>query len=185
MAAHLVMLIESSDWEFVSERALEQWDWSQDSSSSRFTGAREAVTTCGEATEEIGRKWERKWDVGGVGGEEQMGKGKRRRESRHNGKAITVLRCETLLYLLSQRAYMLKFENGKTMPLWVHLWECFGFSSSSVHYFMIICPSCCCFRVCYSVNRVLSEQCRSISGAFRTHGEDAFSVLGSSCWKSP
>ena len=59
--------------------------------------------------------------MGGVGGEEQMGKGKRRRESRHNGKAITVLRCETLLYLLSQRAYMLKFENGKTMPLWVHL----------------------------------------------------------------
>lgn len=61
--------------------------------------------------------------MGGVGGEEQMGKGKRRgRENRHNGKAIMVLRrCENLLYLVNQRAYMLKFENGKTVPLWVRL----------------------------------------------------------------
>lgn len=56
---------------------------------------------------------------GGVGGEEQMGKGKKRgRDGRRNGKTIRVLRrCENLRFL-SQRAYLLKLEMEKKCYLW-------------------------------------------------------------------
>lgn len=57
---------------------------------------------------------------GGVGGEEQMGKGKKKgRDGRRNGKTIRVLRrCEKLA-VFSESAYLLKLEMGKKCHLWV------------------------------------------------------------------
>lgn len=61
---------------------------------------------------------------GGVGGEEQMGKGRKRgRDGRNNGKAILFPRRyeKLLLYFLIQIGYLLKFEHRKKCFLWVSL----------------------------------------------------------------
>lgn len=133
-----------------------------------------AVTTCGEATEGISRKWERKWDVGGVGGEEQMGKGEWRGggDGRHNGKAITALRSREKLAVFSESESLYvkiqKWKKGASLGLIMRvLWA----SSSSVHFFL---------QWSFAIPRAtvwLSEQCQSVSGALRTCREGGILCL--------
>lgn len=57
---------------------------------------------------------------GGMGGEEQMGKGKKRgRDGRRNGKTIRVLRrCEKLAVFSESESLFVKIRNGKKiLPL--------------------------------------------------------------------
>lgn len=69
---------------------------------------------------------------GGVGGEEQMGKGKKKgRDGRRNGKTIRVLRrCEKLAVFSESESLFIKIGNGKKMPPLGQLMSILGSSSS-------------------------------------------------------
>lgn len=78
--------------------------------------------------------------LGGVGGEEQMGKGKKRgRDGRNNGKAIVFLRRYE--NFLIQRGYLLKFELGGKKAfesVYELLFLCLFFLTCSPHLYILI-----------------------------------------------